>query len=341
MAPGGVPAQGIGAERSALERDQPHLAELLNALDAAQALVFQAVASAEADLDPGRAADTDHRLFERIVREVLTNPEFSPGASSEETGEGGWAADSQIPHRARVTLERAGAFRRDLLNLFASGNASDAYREVEAHVDEYLGGSETSLLADPKDVTWVKSEDRPEAAAFREAYPNLHGLLWAQQWLQLAAFEPLIRYRNPGQRRAGVSAVVARFWSLLTRPPESFPTEMPLAPTVARTLVARHSDAAAILDNANMFRETIMDILVRMPHAESNRALEVALDQFQDPESHTVSWYDWNRTAILSGVGNQGGLATGILTNPQDTELRLNESRHGAGHMVMPGMPPR
>ncbi len=44
--------------------------------------------------------------------------------------------------------------------------------------------------------------------------------------------------------------------------------------------------------------------------------------------------------AILHGVGNQGGWATGIIPDPKQTQLQLNQDHHDMeGHIVIPGMP--
>lgn len=323
-----VAQQGAGGQADAVERNHPYLADLLDAFDASHGLIYGAVLSGD-----GSAQRTDTELYNRLVRDVLANPDWSASMTSGAPSEGGATVPDVVPERVLEALERANEFHRELLAIYADPDGVSPFRDVQALVAEYRSDPETAFLTDPKDLAIVA--DRSAAGAFRESYPNLHGLMWAHRWLQLAAFEPLIRYRTPERRRAGVMAVVARFWSMLDDPPESFPSEMPMAPTIAPALVAFHPEAAAILDNANMYHDVVANTLVGEAQDPSG-TLVAALNRFQDPEYLWASWYNWNRMAILHGVGNQGGWATDIIPDPRETEVQME---HEGGHMVIPGMP--
>ena len=321
--------QGNGGQVDAVSTNHPYLADLLDAFDASHGLIYGAVLGE----DESSAQRTDRELYQRLVRDVLANPSWSAEMTSSAPSEGGGTVPNVVPERVLESLERANAFHRELLAIYADPDARAPFREVQALVAEYRSQPETAFLSDPKDMGIIA--DRSEEGAFRERYPNLHGLMWAHRWLQLAAFEPLIRYQTPERRRAGVMAVVARFWSMLEDPPESFPTEMPMAPTIAPALVAFHPDAAAILDNANMYHDVVANTLVSRGQ-EPAETLVAALNRFQNPEYMRTSWYNWNRMAILHGVGNQGGWATNIIPDPRRTDI---EMEHEGGHMVIPGMP--
>lgn len=321
--------QGGGGQADAVAANHPYLADLLDAFDASHGLIYGAVLGE----DGGSAQRTDQQLYQRLVRDVLANPRWSAEISAGAPSEGDAGVPSTVPDRVLESLERGNAFHRELLAIYADPDARSPFREVQALVADYRSEAETAFLSDPKDLRIIA--DRSASGAFRESYPNLHGLMWAHRWLQLAAFEPLIRYQAPERRRAGVMAVMARFWSMLENPPESFPTEMPMAPTIAPSLVAFHPDAAAILDNANMYHDVVANTLVSRGEDPSG-SLVAALNRFQDSDYMWTSWYNWNRMAILHGVGNQGGWATDIIPDPRHTDI---EMEHEGGHMVIPGMP--
>ncbi|MFW6200764.1 MAG: hypothetical protein ACOC8K_09325 [Gemmatimonadota bacterium] len=321
---------GEGGQGDAVERNHPYLADLLNAFEASHGLVYQAVLDRD-----GSSQRADREAYDRLVRDVLADPGWEAAmAAGEGSGNAGLVPDV-VPDRVLVALERADDFHRDLLAIYADPDATAKFRDVEALVSEYRADPETAFLTDPKDLGLVADQSRSEA--FREAYPHLHGLMWAHRWLQLAAFEPLIRYQAPERRRAGIMAVMARYWSMLENPPERFPSEMPMAPTIAPALVAYHPDAAAILDNANLFHDVVANTLVQEGAQGESDALLASLSRFQDPNYMGTSWYDWNRMAILHGVGNQGGWATNIIPDPRQTEIHMDG--HGDHHMVIPGMP--
>jgi len=319
------------SQRTALERYHPYLADLLEAFDSAHHLILAEVVA----LGGGASsAGSDPLLYERLVRDVLVNPDRSQVLASSVTGGGEEGrAMAAVPQRILETLERVSAFHQDLLNAYVNPDIVRADEAAQRLVDVYLSGPESALLPDPKDMA-ILSEGL-QAGAFSRDYPRLHGLIWAHHWLQLAAFEPLIMYRTPEMRRAGVLAVVARFWSMLEKPPESFPTQMPLAPTIGRSLVTHQPRAAAVLDNSGMFREAVLDVLAGITSADRGPALEMAIQKFQDPGYLIASFYNWNRMAILHGVGNQGGWALDIIPDPERTEVNAN-GQHDMTTMMKP-----
>ena len=322
------------SQRGALERHHPYLADLLEAFDSAHRLILAEVVARE----PGfSAAEGDPRLYERVVRDILANPDRSVVLASSVTGGGeGGPVGAVVPQRILATLERANAFHRDLVNAYANSDAIQANEAVERLLDAYLSDPENALLPDPKDMAILT--EGTQAGAFSMDYARLHGLIWAYRWLQLAAFEPLIRYQTPEMRQAGVLAVVARFWSMLEEPPESLPIQMPMAPTIAPSLVARQPWAAALLDNSGMFRDMVLDILAAGSHVDRGPALEMAIQHFQDPKYMIASFYNWNRMAILHGVGNQGGWALDIIPDPERTDVQQHADHTQHMKMMMPGM---
>ena len=318
------------SQRTALDRQHPYLADLLEAFDSAHHLILAEVVARQGGAD---VAGSDPLLYERVVRDFLATPDRSVvRASSVTGGEEGARAVAEVPQRILVALERVNAFHHDLVNAYVNPDVVQADEAAERLVNGYLADEESALLPDPKDMA-ILSEGL-QAGAFSRDYPRLHGLIWAHHWLQLAAFEPLIRYQMPEMRRAGVLAVVARFWSMLEEPPESFPTQMPMTPTIARSLAARQPRAAALLDNSGMFRDAVLDVLAGRSPADRGPALEMAIQRFQDPRYLIASFYEWNHTAILNGVGNQGGWALDIIPDPERTEVKPHMMHRMAKPMV-------
>jgi hypothetical protein len=318
------------SQRTPLERQHPYLADLLEAFDSAHHLILAEVAAHEGVAD---VAGSDPRLYERVVRDILATPNRSVVQASTVTGgEEGGRAVAVVAQRILVALERVNAFHHDLVNAYVNPDVVQADEAAEHLVNVYLSDPESALLPDPKDMAILSGA--LQAGAFSRDYPRLHGLIWAHHWLQLAAFEPLIRYQTPEMRRAGVLAVVARFWSMLEEPTESFPTQMPMAPTIARSLVARQPRAAALLDNSGMFRDAVLDVLAGRSPADHGEALEMVIQRFQDPGYLTTSFFDWNHEAIISGVGNQGGWALNIIPDPERTDVKPHMMHRMAKPMV-------
>ena len=318
------------SQRTPLDSQHPYLADLLEAFDSAHDLILAEIVAREGRAD---LAGGDPLLYARVVRDIFATPDRSlVQASSATGGEEGGRTMAAVPPRILVALERANALHRDLVNAYVNPDVVQADAAAERLVNAYLSDAESALLPDPKDKAILSGG--VQAGAFSRDYPRLHGLIWAHHWLQLAAFEPLIRYQTPEMRRAGVLAVVARFWSMLKEPPESFPTQMPVTPTIARSLAARQPQAAALLDNSGLFRDAVLDVLAGRSPADRGPALEMALQRFQDPGYLIASFYDWNHEAILSGVGNQGGWALDIIPDPERTEVKPHMMHRMAKPMV-------
>lgn len=335
IAAGGLLASAAPAQvpdAGALREHHPQVASLLESLDAAHERIHRELSA------PGTApaAEVDRRLYERVVAGLLPGRGSSPVAV-EPDGEGDGTPATPTGHAAAHSAARgAESLRRRIYELYADPAVGDRWQKVEAAIDDYLSaGTGAALPVEPKDVEIAR--EASYAGSFAEAYPRLSGLLRAHRWLQLAVHEPLIEYESPVRRHAGLTAVTARFWQMLENPPETTPRVLPLAPAIAPALVREHPRAAAIFDNLHLMDEVMADALVGPEVTDRRAAMDEAVGWFMDSDFLGASWYDWNRSAILRGVGNQGGWATGFLPRPERTPMGHDD--HG-GHMVIPGMPP-
>jgi hypothetical protein len=178
--------------------------------------------------------------------------------------------------------------------------------------------------------------------SFRRAYPTFNGLIWAYHWLQVGLYEPLLEGRTPAERKAGVDAAVARFWSMLENPPTRMPAMMPMTATVAPRFSERHPRAAAIFDNLHMTHDIISDILTSdsIPREKKREVIYAQLDELRDTTRNVMSWEEWRGMGeMMGGVEVMGGPATGLL--PESGSPRaggMGEKQHadsaaaGRGH---------
>ena len=169
--------------------------------------------------------------------------------------------------------------------------------------------------------------------------PRLRGFVWATHWLQLAASEPLDPSAVPEARRRDLRTVTDRFRRKLDygKPPDAFPTELPLAPSIAPELVSAHLRTAAIIDNLNMLHAVLADILEHPKVPNVRAALDEAIAQFTDRKDRVVDVDDWIKMALRHSIFEQGGPAIGVMTASE---------RNGSGHLqhlgggkgIRPGM---
>jgi hypothetical protein len=159
-------------------------------------------------------------------------------------------------------------------------------------------------------------DDQYYSQSFRRAHPKFNGLIWAYHWLQVGLYEPFIEGNTPDERKAGVQATLARFWSMLENSPARLPAVMPMASAVAPQFSDAHPRAAVIFDNLHMMHDIISDILQNdaVPAPEKGRAIDLALDEFQDPTRNVISMEMWrNMGDHMGGVAAMGGPASGII----------------------------
>lgn len=322
--PAGLDAQdAVPAERTALGRYYPYVEDLLNALEAAREVVYRSVLEERAE----PASEADRRVYERLVRGDLAGFEGLATVAADASGAGAAQGSSRVvPEELVALLDRTDDFRRRLLNLLADPGVDRPEREVEALVQAYLSEAGGSLPPEPTDMSVLSAGS--DAGAFGLAYPHLHGLVWAQRWLELAAFEPLLLHRTPEGRQAGMHAVVARFWSMLEEPPYRFPTQMPMAPTIAPNLMEFNSQVAAILENAGMLRERVADVLAAEGVEDRPEALRTVVVGFRDRGYPRVTSTAWRQMASMHGVGNQGGWAIGIIPMPEREPMGMDHRHH-------------
>jgi uncharacterized protein (TIGR02246 family) len=164
---------------------------------------------------------------------------------------------------------------------------------------------------------------------FRKAHPKFNGLIWSYHWLQVGLYEPLILGTTPAEKKAGVKATLARFWSMLQDPPKSFPAIMPMTSGIAPTFSAKHPRAAVIFDNLHTMHDIISDVLAAdtVPRDRKRAEIYHQLAEFRDGTRNIMSTDEWrNMAEMMGGIGRMGGAATGLLARAgSDTMAGLRQ----------------
>jgi hypothetical protein len=319
--------QAAEAERwiASLKNECPDLHALLTTLERAHGVLYGALAR-----DRGKVQQSDiYRLLARRVTEGAASSRPDPEA------EAGYAV---LGARGAEVIRRTHAFHREILAIYASLGAAAGERALDEAVARYRRRPEVALPDVPKDMGILY--DHPYTWSFKTTYPDLNGFVWATHWFQLAALEPLEVYTTREERLQGLRVVTDRFHRKLSfgTPPDAFPTELPLAPSIAPGLVAfRHPRAAAIIDNLNMMHDVLADVLVHPEVDDVRAALDEVIDRFTDPDYRVVEVDNWIVMALRHSIFNQGGPALGTMTQSE-----RNGSGHlqhfGRGRAIIPGM---
>lgn len=191
---------------------------------------------------------------------------------------------AKLAWRAKQMVDWAHVLHRQIYDLYSDDRLSEAERDrlIERVTDYYLTRKEYAFTATPKSM--APMEEQYFSRGFRRHHPKFNGLIWADHWLQIGLYEPLILAQTPADRKAAVKATLARFWSMLQDPPSGFPSVMPMTSTVAPNFSARHPRAAVIFDNLHMMHDIISDILVAdtIPRDRKRAVIYAQLAEFRD-----------------------------------------------------------
>ena len=326
-------AQGVSAvERrlAAFERDYPELYKLLAGTARAHGVFY-------GELGRGRGKVREAGTFERMTRR--TSPRGLVSRQDTEA-EAGYAV---LGARGSDLIRRTQAFQLEALAILATVGPAERTKALDEAADRYLSRPEVSLPDVPKDMTILYDHPYssivvPLPGAPKRKTPRLKGFLWAAAWLQLAAAEPL-EVMAGADRARGLRVVTDRFQRKLAEgtPPHTFPSELPLAPSIAPELVTTHPRTAAIIDNLNMMHAVLADVLESAKVSNVRAALDEVFAKFTNRTYRVADEEDWIRMALRHSIFEQGGPAIGVMTV---------SDRNGSGHLqhlggargVLPGM---
>ena len=328
----GLAQDATVAERrvATFEREHPELFALLVGTERAHGVLYGALAR-------GRGEVREAETFARMTRRT------SPGAAYSRPDPEADAGYAVLGARAAEVIRRAHAFHRQALAILATVDASERTRALDEAVDRYLSCREVALPDAPKDMTILY--DHPYSSividppgAPKRKIPRLKGFVRAATWLQLAAAEPL-DLRAGADRVRGLRVVADRFQRKLAygKPPHSFPTDLPLAPSIAPELVTTHLRTAAIIDNLNMMHAVLADVLEHPKVTSVRAAIDEVVEQFTNRTYRVVDDDDWIRMALRHSIFEQGGPAIGVMT-VSDRNGSGHLQHLGGGRGILPGM---
>ncbi len=352
LLPATVHAQTTAAE---LEQKYPALLRYLNTAEVLQAAVYEEVIAVHESTDSiesmiGRrlmleqlaqfqkaqeshyhtssnhlAMPTPYRVFETRATPSLLAVIRRQHDQSEVAAR--LAGDSSIPNRALAILSRGRELVLTLLSIYLAEEITDKDAAVDMALAEYLMTDSLSVAAQPKSSNLLSKHQY--AYAFRVGFPQLSGLTWASQWLQLATLEILLA-DDTINREAGVTNVIAMFKDKLVPVHGSMmlqlPTDIPTSPVIAPNLYNRHRAVSYVIDNLAMFRVVLGDILAHPEVEDPDAALVAVMEDFTSKTEHLEDEMAYLEFVLRGGIFNQGGPARGGM----DISER-NRSREATG----------
>ena len=341
MALGGpLGAQGtddLGGHAAVLKREHPGVYDLSMRIERAHGLVFAGLAP-EGDSVRARGDSLPTFGFELELVERLTQLVSGEG-QGEEVAQEAAAGYAVLGPRAAAIIERANAFYREVLGILADRTVTDREAELAAAVERYRSRPDVALPAAPKNMDILY--DHPYALDFRTGYTDLDGVIWAGHWFNLAVSEPLTDFAEEERRLAGIDTVTNRYFAKLSygEPPEFFPSELPLAPSISPGLIFLSPQAAMIWDNLSMMQEVLADVLASPAVTDVPAAIDETVAWFMDPVNGVTDQDFWEIMALRHGIFFQGGYPIAVMS-----ESERNVGGHAAhmregGTLIIGGMP--
>ncbi|MFM1897069.1 MAG: hypothetical protein RLZZ385_2143 [Pseudomonadota bacterium] len=248
------------------------------------------------------------------------------------------AVSGAIPPGAVAVLQRGRDFMLELMDIYLNGAVVDKKTAVDDLVADYLSVDDLSVPTQPKSSDLLSKHEH--SYAFRVGFPQLSGLTWASQWLQLASLEVFIHGAgNDLTVDEGIAVVEDLYLEKITRLHNSLvslPSDIPTAPVIAPNLFSTHPEAAIILDNLSALRIVIGDILAH-PDAMNKQALITSLVQdYTNKTEDLDKMEDYLLFVLRGGIFNQGGPALGGMVA---NERNRSRSSLEAGHVTNLPMP--
>jgi hypothetical protein len=309
----------------------PEAARLFNAFDYGHAVLYERLYTKR-----GKAAPELEKEYRYLTTDLLIRP--PKFAVAEEVV---MPAYAKLAWRAKMMFDWAHILHRQVYDVYSDERLSPAQRDtlIEQLTDYYLSNRKYAFTDKPKSMALMDEQDFSQT--FRKAYPKFNGLIWAYHWLQVGLYEPYLEGQTEAERKAGVQATLARFWSMLEDPTNRMPKVMPMTSAVAPKFSAAHPRAAVIFDNLHMMHDIISDVLTAatIPHEEMGRMIDQQLDKLQDPTQDVMSLEEWRMMADhMGGIEVMGGRGTELVRLVQAPAAPM--TKRGEMHGAMPGMTP-
>ncbi|MGD8600265.1 MAG: hypothetical protein PVJ80_02535 [Gemmatimonadota bacterium] len=321
-----------------LEREYPETHALLLRLERAHGVALgrlgeqgSAVSRVAADEPtPGFEAELVRRLI-ALVDDAGTAADMSVEAE---------IGYSMLGRRGGAVVAWGRAFQREVFGILVDPAVDDRRAALAEAVERYRSRPEVALPSAPKDMDIVY--DHAQTFAFRTRYPELSGFLWAGLWFRLAATEPLTDFDTRAERAAGLDTVAQRYLAKLGygEPPQSLPSQIPLAPAIAPGLIFASPESAMIWDNLSLMEEVLADILASPDVEHRREAVDEMVGFFVDSESRVTDRGTWEHMALTHGIFFQGGYPLAPMTRSElNGDGHAAHIRNGGAGQPMPVVP--
>ncbi len=223
-----------------------------------------------------------------------------------------------LPPVALQTLQRGREFVEQIIEINLSPAIIDKKLAIADAVQTYLSDDAHSVASKPKSDELLS--DHPYAYAYPVGFPQLSGLTWASQWLKIALLEIVVTATSDAQLDADVERVIALYNEKLIRQHSGFvalPADIPTSPVIAPTFFELYPDAAYILDNLELLKVVIGDVLAYPGIENRSQAITDVVAAYTDKRNKLMNdEMKYLLYVLRGGIYNAGGPARGGLTWP-------------------------
>lgn len=332
----------VADDDTALARQYPELQQLLLAHDIVQAWTYEEIsitnASSTAAIGQQVLLETlaeleesntshyhsagdhsamlgPHRVFEsraipgllRLIREDHSADRVSSTL----------ADVGNLPPLAVKTLQRGRQFIELLIEIYINPSFEDKKAAVALAVENYLQDDRHSIAPRPKSDELLS--DHPWAYAYKAGFPQFSGLTWASQWLKIGMLELVVTEPDVAVRNQNIAYLLELYEEKIRRlhgSLVSLPSDIPTSPVIAPAFFELHPDAAYIIDNLEMLKVVIGDILAHPEVEDRWQQIELAVQNFIDKSNNFSDEKDYLYYVLRGGIYNVGGPARGGLDRP-------------------------
>lgn len=234
-----------------------------------------------------------------------------------------------LPAQVTEILRKGDAFVMQILNIYLDEAVADKGAAVDAALAHYLQDSTLSVPGKPKSSDLLSKHQY--AYSFRVGFPQLSGLTWASQWLQLAVLETVMA--GSEQTLENDLSVVIELYERKLSPTHGtmlqLPTDIPTTPVIAPTLFNRHQAVAYVIDNLAAFEVVVGDVLAYPKVTDLDEAVADIVQDFTSKEEDIDDDMRYLEFVLRGGIYNQGGPATGGM---DESERNRSRAATGASH---------
>jgi len=221
-----------------------------------------------------------------------------------------------LPPVALQTLHRGREFVEELIEIHLNPLFEDKSAAVAEAVQSYLSDDAHSVASRPKLDALLT--DHPYAYAYPVGFPQFAGLTWASQWLKIALLEIVITATSEEQLDEDMARLAELYNGKLVRQHSGFvelPSDIPTSPVIAPTFYEKYPEAAYILDNLELLKVVIGDVLA-YPQLEDRpqKITDFVAAYTSKDENISDDDIEYLLYVLRGGIYNAGGPPRGGLT---------------------------